>query len=494
LTARSKTVNLLADACSTDMRALLIRPPTSLNTARLLQGFLHLEPLALEIVAGGIPDRHETRILDLASRQSADALFRRSLAEFEPDIVGFTAYSNGAAAVKHLAGLTKAHRKSVLTLVGGTHATVVPEDMRLPGVMDLVVRGEGGTAMRELMPLLEQKAPLPESSTFLPTNSPRFEALAAEPPPALPPYDQVPAARRDLVDRSLYFSIWHGRKGERLPTLFPRTGAARTSVGCPYRCSFCTVHYLARGQYIRRTPEQAVEEIISVPEEHVYFVDDEMFIDAPRAMEIARLLLERKVRKQYLSWARADTIVKHPEVFKLWKEAGLAMVYVGLESMEADTLLDYNKHNTPELNRQAVAILRELDIGLHASFMVNPDFTEGDFARVRRSTEAVSPAETSFTVFSPPPGTPLWKEHRAQFACPDPYGFYDGMHTLLPTKLPLKKFYRQFASLWGCAARNAPLLRNRIKVPFGDFLKFFYCGFWFGYSLQYIYRDYPRRR
>ena len=474
------------------MRVLLVRPPTSLNTARLLQGFLHLEPLALEIVAGGIPAGHDTRILDLAPRRSADTRFKQVLADFEPDVVGFTAYSNSAAAVKHLAALTKSYRKSVLTLVGGTHVTVVPEDMRLPCAIDLVVRGEGGTAMRELMPFLEREAPLPESSTFLPTNSPRFEALAAEPPPALPPYDQVPAARRDLVDRSLYYSIWHGRRGERLPTLFPRTGAARTSVGCPHRCSFCTVHYLARGQYLRRTPEQAVEEILSVPEEHVYFVDDEMFIDAQRAMAIARLLLERKVRKQYTSWARADTIVKHPEVFKLWKQAGLSLIYVGLESMEPENLVEYNKHNTPELNRQAVAILRDLDIGLNAAFMVNPNFTEDDFDRVRRATEAVSPAETSFTVFSPPPGTPLWKQHRAEFTCPDPYGFYDGMHTLLPTKLPLKKFYRQFASLWGCAARNSPLLQNRVRVPFSDFLRFFYRGFWFGYSLQYIYKDYRR--
>ncbi len=475
------------------MRVLLVRPPTILQTARRLQAFLHLEPLALEIVAGGIPDGHETRLLDLATERSGEAKFKRALEQLNPDVIGFTAYSNAAAAVKRLARLAKSHRKEAVTMVGGIHATVAPEDMRLPGIVDLVVRGEGGTAMRELMPLLADKTALPESAAFLPTASPRFDALAAAPLPALPPFDQVPAARRDLVDRSEYFSIWHGRRGERLPSLFPRTGAARTSVGCPYRCSFCTVHHVAGGQYLRRTPEEAVAEIDAVPEDYVYFVDDEMFIDAKRAAEIARLLLERKIRKKYISWARADTLVRHPEVFKLWKEAGLTLVYVGLESMEAANLAEYNKVNTPEQNRQAIAILRELDIGLHASFMVNPDFTEEDFAKVHRAIEAVAPAEVSFTVFSPPPGTELWQKHRAEFVCSDPHAFYDGMHTLLPTKLPLKKFYRQFARLWLKASRVSPLLRNRVKVPLPDLLRFFCRGFLFGSSVQHIYQDYRRR-
>ena len=475
------------------MKVLLVRPPTILKVARRLQSFLHLEPLALEIVAGGIPPAHETRILDLASEAQPEAAYRRALTDFQPEAIGFTAYSNQAAGVKQMAALAKAWRAEVLVLVGGAHATIAPEDLRLPGIIDLVVRGEGGTAMRELLPLLERKAPLPESSAFLPTNSARFDALAAELPPELPPYDQVPAPRRDLVERSHYFSIWHGQPGERLATLFPRTAAARTSVGCPFRCSFCTVHFLARGRYLRRTPEDVVNEIIAIPEDHIYFVDDEMFIDAKRTEQIARLLLERGVRKQYISWARADTIVRHPDLFRLWKRAGLALLYVGLESLETENLQDYQKGVSPETNRQAVALLHEMAIGLHASLMVNPDFDEEDFRKVRRAIKAVAPAETSFTVFSPPPGTEVWKQTRDQFCCADPHAFYDGMHTLLPTKLPLKKFYRRFAGLWLAAARHCPLWCTGVKVPWLDWLKFLYRGFRYGASVQTIYLDYERK-
>ena len=72
------------------MKVLLVRPPITLTVARRLQAFLHLEPLALEIVAGGIPSPHETRILDLACEKSVDGAFLRSLAEFKPDVIGFT--------------------------------------------------------------------------------------------------------------------------------------------------------------------------------------------------------------------------------------------------------------------------------------------------------------------------------------------------------------------------------------------------------------------
>ncbi len=472
------------------MKVLLVRPPITLQVAQRLTPFLHLEPLALEIVAGGIPARHVTRICDLATERAPDKTFRSVLGKFQPDVIGFTAFSNQAAAVKRLAALAKKVCSEVFVLVGGTHAAIAPEDLCLPGVIDLVVRGEGGTAMETLIPLLQDKAPIPASAMFLPTDSPQFDLLAVGPPPKLPELTEVPVARRDLVDRSRYYCIWHGSPGERMETLFPRTAAARTSVGCPHRCSFCVVHYLAHGKYLRQTPEAVVREIADIPEDHIYFVDDEMFIDAPRATAIAELLRERGIRKHYISWARADTIVKHPKMFKLWKQVGLSLLYVGLESMEPENLADYNKGVSVDVNQRAVDLLRELGIGLHAALMVNPDFTAEDFLKVRRAVEKVAPAEVSFTVFSPPPGTDLWKKHRADFICEDPHAFYDCMHTLLPTRVPLKMFYRYLSLLWLFSSRHNPWRMNKVKVPLWDFARFMYHGMRYGWSVRNIYKDY----
>lgn len=473
------------------MKFLLVRPHVELKVAKRFHAFLHLEPLDLEIVAGGIDATHETRILDLTLSRRPVHDFAETLRAFGPDVIGFSGYSNQAGNVKRLAEMARRRLPGSHVLVGGIHATIAPADYGKTPAIDVVVRGEGATALRALMPHLESgDRKWPESERFLPTASPRFEELARLPPPPWPEYNEQPLPRRDLVDRKRYFCVWGGERGERVKTLFPRVATLRTSTGCPHRCSFCVVHFLAHGKYLQRDPEDVVSEIAALEEDHIYFVDDEMFINAQRTEKIAQLLLERGIRKRYISWARSDTICKNIELFRLWKRAGLAVLYVGLESLEEQNLKDYHKGLGADTNRRAVEILRELDIELHAALMVNPDFTKEDFVKVRKSIDFVTPAEVSFTVFSPPPGTELWEKHRKEFICADPYAFYDCMHTLLPTRLPLNEFYRYFSLLYLFAFRSNPWRARRIRAPWRDMLRMFRSGALCGYALRTIYKDY----
>ncbi len=472
------------------MKILLVRPPITLKVAKRLKPFLHLEPLELEIVAGGVPPNHETRILDLSSAAKPTQVFRRTITEYNPQIIGFTAYSNQAGAVKDLAATAKELLDNPLVMVGGVHATIAPHDLGLPKTIDVVIRGEGATAIKKLLSTWNGKEKLPSTETIIPTTSQRFQELADLPPPALPDYDQVPSPRRDLVDRTAYYSIWHGEPAEKMAELFPRTASVRTSVGCPNRCNFCVVHHLAQGKYYARNPHEVVEEINALEEKHIYFVDDEMFVNPRRAEEIARLLLQQEVRKKYISWARADTICQYPQVFAAWKQAGLSLLYVGLESMEPETLQNYNKGISADTNYQAVEILRQLGIGLHAALMINPEFTMTDFMKVRQTIDRIAPAEVSLTVFSPAPGTELWDKHQAKFICSDPYAFYDCMHTLMPTALPLKKFYAQFSLLYLLGARRNPWRYNKVKVRWRDLARFFIRGGIYGWTLHHIHKDY----
>ena len=473
------------------MNILLVKPPTPLKVAQRLEGFLHLEPLALEIVAGGInTDKHNVEILDLTTESRVDRVFNNYLKKYKPEVIGFTGYSNQASNIKNLSQMAKRQLKGVFILVGGIHATIVPIDFNLPGTIDLVVRGEGGSVMSELLEFIDRKEPIPENSVFLLTGSKKFIELANTLPPSLPDFKKIPLPRRDLIKTSDYYCIQYAGKGQVLKTLFPPTATVRTSVGCPNHCNFCVVPFLANGKYMQRTPEDVVDEIASIKSKHIYFVDDEMFINAKRTEKIAKLLIERNIQKNYVSWARADTICRHPELFSLWKEAGLIILYVGLESMEAETLQSYNKGIEPSTNLKAVEILLELEIGLHAALMVHPNFSESDFANLRKSIDLITPAEITFTVFSPPPGTDLWKKHKDEFICSDPYSFYDCMHTILPTRLPMKTFYRNFAFLYLLAFRNNPWRLNKVKVPFRDILRFMWRGVLYGNALRNIYADY----
>ena len=471
------------------MRVLLVRPHPELRVAQVLQkGFLNLEPLDLEIVAGGVPDEDNVSILDLSlEKQPFDAL-RREVSANKPDFIGFTGYSSHARMIKKLAGICKEILPGATTIVGGIHATIAAADYRTPDI-DIVVRGEGGTAMRDLVARFKAGKSLHCENRAISTKHPDFQSLADSPPPMYPSWDQVPRPRRNIVKRSRYFSVWTSSPTQRLESMFPQVATLRTSVGCAFTCSFCVVHYMLHRKYLERTPEDVVDEIAGLSENHIYFVDDEMFLNPVRITRIAEMLIERNIKKQYISWARSDTIVRHPEVFRLWKKAGLSTVYVGIVAMYYEQLADYNNKTNTATNRHAVQVLKDIGITLHASFLVNPDFTVEKFQRLEKEISTLTPAEVTFTVMSPPPGTPLWHQHKHEFIC-DPYLFYDCMHTLLKTALPLPRFYAHFSHLYSLAMRANPLRVNRIRVPLRELGRAMYMGTKYVLAFRAIYRDY----
>jgi DNA polymerase III delta prime subunit len=144
-------------------------------------------------------------------------------------------------------------------------------------------------------------------------------------------------------------------------------------------------------------------------------------------------------------------------------------------------------------NRKAVELLKEIGITLHASFMVDPDFSVQDFRDLETEIMKVCPAEVTFTVFSPSPGTDLWKQHKDDYIV-DPYLYYDCMHTILPTKLDMNLFYAHFAKLSRVALQANPLRVNKVKVPFREMVKIIYLGTRYIFAMRNIYKDYLPQR
>jgi radical SAM superfamily enzyme YgiQ (UPF0313 family) len=475
------------------MRVLLVRPHAYLATSRWIQTILLLEPYAQELVAAAVQAPHDVRICDLAIEKRPLAAFRRVLREYRPDLIGFGGFSGQFRTNQELAAIAREMLPDSLTCIGGIHASSTPVDCKYPELFDIVIRGDGVSALRTTIAALDEGQPLPESKWILPTASPNFDSLAAQPPPPLHPDGINTLPRRDLVDTSKYFCICYGEAGKKMETLFPQIACVRTSVGCPSRCSFCAVHFLANGKYLQRDIEDVVDEIASLPQEYVYFVDDETFINTKRMKRMAELLIDRGIEKKYISWARSDTICRDPELFEVWKRAGLEFVYVGFESLEERNLSDYKKNATPSQNRLAREILRNLNLNIHAALMVNPDFEGEDFLTVHKAIKEMGPAEFAFTIFSPPPGTETFTSNHDGFVCDDPFLFYDGLHTILPTKLPLKRFYRYFSLLYALGFAQLPARVNRVKVPIRDVMRVLWAGVSFGWHIRRLYRDYDRR-
>ena len=476
------------------MKILLVRPHTNLATSSWLETIILLEPYALEIIAAAVSEPHTVEICDLAVAKHPYREFSSKLKNFAPDLVGFGGFSSQFNINKKLAKITKELLPQSITCLGGVHPSSVPADCKYPELFNLIIRGDGVTAIKLIITALDNDEKLPETDWILHPASLNFDEFAAKLPPPLQPESLNVIPRRDLIDPTKYFCLCYGEKEPQTTTkLFPEIASVRTSIGCPNKCKFCAVHFLANGKYVPRAAEVVVDEIAATTQDYIYFIDDETFVNTQRMRQIAELLLERKIKKHYVSWARSDTVCKDPELFALWKKAGLELVFIGFESLDEQRLDEYNKATTPSLNRQARQILGELNLNLHVALMVHPDFSASDFLQVQQTIKELAPAEFAFTVYSPPPGTAEYNSKKASFICKDPYSLYDCMHTILPTKLPLKRFYKYLAILYALSAPHNLVRTNKLKVSLKEFCRFLWAGIKLGWVIKRIYRKYDRK-
>jgi radical SAM superfamily enzyme YgiQ (UPF0313 family) len=411
------------------MKILLLEP----DKAPVVIGgedFSIYEPLALEYIAAGVVENHEVEILDLRLEKNLDDVLQR----FSPDVVGITAYTVHVNTVQNLFEKIKQWNPEVLTVVGGHHATIMPEDF-LSDHIDVIVIGEGVFTFSEIINRYERGMEFEKIPGTVISNC---EMVKKSDPAANVNLDTFPFPERKLTVkyRNYYYSDW-----------MKPLASIRTSKGCPYRCNFCAMWKLADGKYYKRSPEKIVEELESIDENFVFFADDESLLDVPRMMELAQLIKERGIKKRYFLYGRSDTISKNQELIRMWKDIGLERVFVGLEFFRDEDLKYILKKSTVDDNNKAVKILQELDINIYASLIVRPEFNKNDFAELRSYVKKLKLDFAGFAVLTPLPGTDLYKEVESKLITRN-YDFFDFIHTVLPTELPLKEFYKEYLQLY----------------------------------------------
>jgi radical SAM superfamily enzyme YgiQ (UPF0313 family) len=411
------------------MKILLIEPAKASLTIGGEDVFIY-EPLALEYVAAGVSKDHDVRVLDLRLEKDLRGIFR----DFSPDVVGITSYTVHVNTVKKLFEEIKEWDPRVFTVVGGHHATMVPEDFLSPFI-DLIVIGEGVFTFKEIITRFERReefdgiagVAIPKGTSLIRTNGPVTVSLDAFP---------FPDRRLTAKYRRDYYSEW-----------MKPLASMRTSKGCPYRCRFCAQWKLAGGRYLKREPERVVEELAGLEEKFVFFADDESLVDFSRMKNLAGLIKDAGVKKQYFLYGRSDTIVRNPELLEIWRGIGLERVFVGFEFLKDEDLRYIRKGSTASDNEKAIKVLQDLDIEIYASFILRPEFNKSDFKAIRDYCRHLRLSFASFAVLTPLPGTDFYEEVRNQLLTHN-YDYFDFIHTLLPTTLPLKEFYEEYYQLY----------------------------------------------
>lgn len=453
------------------MRILLIQPPKAPATIGGEDVYIY-EPLALEYLAAGVAANHDVRILDMR----LDKDLRGTLDSYRPDVVGITAYTVHVNVVRRLFEEVKVWNAQALTVVGGHHATVAPEDFVSPFI-DAIVTGEGVFAFREIVNRFEKGG---RFDGIPGVGIPVDKGLFRTEPRPLDDLDAFPFPDRSLTVR--YRNHYHSEWMRPLASI-------RTSKGCPFRCNFCALWKLTGGRYLRRRPEKIVEELAGIAEEFVFFADDESLIDTTRMKTLAELIRGSGIRKRYFLYGRSDTVARSPELLELWRSIGLERVFVGFESFRDEDLALIHKGSTSSDNEKAARILNDLGIEVYASFIVRPEFTRRDFAAFRPYCEKLGLHFATFAVLTPLPGTDLLHEVKDRLVTRN-YDLVDFLHTLLPTALPLKDFYEQFYQLYNRAIPFRRKLSVLRKYPLREIPATFAISHRVLSRLRNAYRDY----
>ena len=413
-----------------DMRILLIQPDYDPGPV----GFRLVampEPLALELLAGTVP-QHEVRILDLRVEPNLE----QTLAAFDPELVAVTALTTEVYAAQEILQKVKLLSPDAFTIVGGHHATLVPEDFQLPCV-DAICQGEGEFVFPQLVEALQTGQSLCAVPNLLwRDEDDGFVQNGREAPPT--GADFIPTPRRDLVAayRHAYSWLWDR----------PDTAIA-TSRGCPYRCNFCSVWEFYQGRTRQMSAARVLEEIAAAHTRHITFLDDNFLLNARREAEIADRIQAQGIQVHWGMECRADSIVRHPELVERWAGLGLENVLLGLEGISDEALQNINKQNTVAINDEAIRVLQANGVLIWGAFIVDPSWTAEQFRALRDYIDAKWITHLQVTVLTPLPGTRLYGQRRAELLTDD-YTCFDTLHAVLPTRLPREQFYQQIAALY----------------------------------------------
>ena len=420
------------------MKILLVRPPVPRHTIGL-KHIMICEPLELEYVAGKLHD-HDVMIFDHLVEKGFD----KRLMEFAPDVVVGSCYKTGTNEVIKDFRKVKRWNKDCITIAGGVHATLVPEDFA-DVATDIVGIGDGTFLLAEIIDCLQEKKALMDvPGVAIPIGEGLL--MKSEKRPYMPKADTLPLPRRDLIAhlQHKYYYLMH-----------QPVATMKTTWGCWYKCNFCFTWKITDGHPYSRSPESIVREIESIEAEDIYIVDDIFLINKSRLRKIADLLIAKNIRKKYLVYARADFIAQNEEVIEEWAELGLSAVFIGLEATTDEELEGMNKECDAVYNRQAIEVLKKYNVDTYGSLIPGADYEQKDWDRLWRFIEDSGLYYINISPHTPLPGASIWEMYKDQITIPeDAHGLFDLSHMVLPTKMKLKDFYRELLRLYSRTILN----------------------------------------
>jgi len=433
------------------MKIMLVRPRPESETIGL-QHVMLVEPLELEVIASTVSNEEECVIIDMIlEKKSIEHYIRKE----KPDILALTGYITNVNTIIEYCKKAKEINKKIITLVGGIHVEVVPEDLNNKYIDYRMVRN-ATTEFPRFIEFIKGKSRKPQCV---------FEPNEIVKPKKLPPFDfYFPHPNRALTKRyrHKYFYIFHNK-----------VALIKTAFGCPYKCNFCFCREITNHKYHPRPISDVLDELEGIDEKEIYIVDDDFLIDPKRIIKFLEGIEKRRIKKNFLIYGRSDFIVDHKNLIKRFKKNGLKTIIVGFESFDENELKQYNKLNNPRNNEESIHFMNSLGIDCFATIIINPSWQKSDFIRLEGKLKELKIKYVNLQPLTPLPKTGFKLNDDELVIKREDYAKWDLAHiSIKPKYLSISDFYLEIIKLyrrilfrpWALRQhlRNSPIMQFRM--------------------------------
>jgi anaerobic magnesium-protoporphyrin IX monomethyl ester cyclase len=370
------------------------------------------------------------------------AEMERQLADFQPDVLAFSAFTKHVDIARRLAGRLRQQLHPRLLVAGGSHPTAAPLD--LLGDFDVCVIGEGEETFVELLTVVEaggDLAEIPGISYRAPDGIPRQNPRR----PRIVALDELPwPVREPRLHRA-----------EALGICYPASNVAGFasslySRGCPFVCSFCSSPQHWGRQVTFRSVDSVIAELVDLRDRFgvrfVSFADLTFTINRKRTVALCEGLLAADLGMHWMCETSLNTVDQ--DLIRLMSAAGCTKICWGVETADDDSVQAMKKRQSFEQAREVLGWAHGEGIFNWAFTMIGfPWQSEQDILAASAKLAELPIHQVRVSIATPFPGTAWISSFPPALAVPS--SRFDTNHLVYqhPTISPWKMKELQQATL-----------------------------------------------